>query len=70
MTDKKVCGGCEFWRAHYREPESGETIGICRRFPPIVVMLRSNETTYQHTQNLMSDWCGEWQPRREDESTK
>lgn len=67
MSDGQVmmgerCENCRFWaRAH------SAGIGICRRYPPVVLLGTREPLTIETERPLTRppDWCGEWQERSE-----
>lgn len=74
----RVCTNCAFYRSlsftvgHSREPDSGE----CRRKAPSLNVFREYESMIR-TYSLASfplvladDWCGEFEPRAREASTR
>ena len=42
----------------------GEQLGLCRRFPPILVITDEDPIDSWPRVNMNSDWCGELQPKK------
>lgn len=70
MSEQERCGNCRFWQ----KIECGETgDGECRRYPPLPLQDSGTvERWYDHSSGFvfpkihLADWCGEWQPVKEE----
>ena len=54
---KETCGMCRFWQ------KLDDTAGRCRGAPPVFVPGRAIAVA---PITLSYDWCGQWQPKREE----
>lgn len=64
MTER--CENCRFWE-HYRH-RMGQFRGMCRRFPPTPIYTKRPPVPMLFPETQKDDWCGEFQPRKENES--
>ena len=62
----EACCDCRYWH----DPEWGDDLGMCRRYPPTVPCMEGGGiveehgiTMTDHPLVLWDGWCGEWKER-------
>lgn len=63
----KRCDNCRYGSG-VGPCDTGELLGICRRYPPIKVIADSDPIRAWPHVNIESDWCGEWTEKEEGET--
>jgi len=51
------CRRCQFW-----EPLGDEPWGLCKRFPPQIILTTADEVLSGFPRTQPSSWCGEFKP--------
>jgi hypothetical protein len=61
MGDER-CETCRFWHGLSHIGTTGGEVGVCRRYPPVLIQMKPSEEALQPLADDLQ-WCGEWQKK-------